>query len=159
MALKLEGWNLLFYVFDGLKAKSQCYWYDCLFSPSFFFLFLSRVIKIPHIRIFPPRMTSYDKERKEEASSANPHHLLSYPRFIMKILLIYVMKLCQLCGIFCFLSVEQKKNWGGDGYYHLWVNEWKAMPRVNSGKCIKDVQGDNNSDDDGIDWDVTCGIK
>lgn len=33
------------------------------------------------------------------------------------------------------------------------------MPRVNFWECIKDVQVDNNSDDDDIDWDVTCGIK
>jgi hypothetical protein len=37
-------------------------------------------------------MWSQMKEKKERLS-ANPNHLLSYPRYIMKILLIYAMKL------------------------------------------------------------------
>lgn len=103
-AVKIEGWYLQFYVFDGLKAISRALLSIWLLV----FSSISQVVKIPHTcihmyGIVPPKMTIVTWSRKRvksegewAASSANSEHLLSYPRFIMKILLIYVMKLCQL---------------------------------------------------------------
>lgn len=82
-------------------------------------------------------------------SSANPHHLLSYPRFIMKILLIYVMKLCQLCGIYSLLEwlegvKEERKEWGWRwllSFMRIKSNA-KSQFLYRYRECIKDVQVD-----------------
>lgn len=131
MALKLEGWNLLFYVFDGLKAISRnaidmiaCF---LLHFSSSLSLFLFRVVKIPHIRIVSSRMTFI----------AEGGSFVSKSTSFIELSKIYHENIIDLCDetlstlwyFFAFVC-RAKEMWGGDGYYHLWVNEEQCQESI-----------------------------
>ena len=134
MALKLEGWNLLFYVFDGLKAKSQCYWYDCLFSPSFFFLFLSLSL-LSHKNSTHTNCSTKNDIMRQRAEGGS---FVSKSTSFIELSKIYHENIIDLCDetlstlwyFFAFCLSSKKRIWGGDGYYHLWVNEKQCQESI-----------------------------